>query len=64
MNNLYRSNVKHTKNRGTKAPHSNNTNLKNIKNNTIRSLNEVEYFLNNISHVFKYLKIYNLLKKN
>ncbi len=59
MDNLYN---KYTKNRGTKAPHNNKKNFNKIKDNTIRSLNEVEYFLNNISHIFKYLKIYKLLK--
>ena len=33
-----------------------------IKNNTCRSLNEVEYFLNNL-HTFKnYIKLYKILK--
>lgn len=37
-------------------------NIKNIKYNTIKSLNDVEYFLNNFSNTLKYIKLINLLK--
>ena len=37
-------------------------NIKNIKDNTIKSLNDVEYFLNNFSNTLKYIKLINLLK--
>ena len=60
MNNLYRAN--NTKNKGANAPHTNKKSFKIIKDNTIRSLNEVEYFLNNFSHFLKYLKLYKILK--
>ena len=33
------------------------------KKNTINSLNDVEYFLNNFNHFFKYLKLYKIIKK-
>ncbi len=32
------------------------------KKNTIHSLNEVEYFLNNFNHFLKYVKLYKILK--
>ena len=32
------------------------------KNNTIKSLNEVEYFLNNFNNFIKYVKLYKILK--
>ena len=37
-------------------------NIKKIKDNTIKSLNDVEYFLNNFSNTLKYIKLINLLK--
>ena len=36
--------------------------FKNYKKNTIKSLNDVEYFLNNFRHFLKYVKLYKLLK--
>ena len=33
------------------------------KKNTINSLNDIEYFLNNFNHFFKYLKLYKLIRK-
>ena len=33
------------------------------KKNTINSLNNVEYFLNNFNNFFRYLKLYKLIKK-
>jgi len=33
-----------------------------IKKDTCKSLNDVEYFLNNFSHTLKYIKLINLLK--
>ena len=32
------------------------------KKNTIKSLNEVEFFLNNFGRISKYLKLYKILK--
>lgn len=37
-------------------------NFKSCKNNTINSLNEVEYFLRNIHGFMKYVKLYKLFK--
>lgn len=37
-------------------------NFKLYKNNTIKSLNEVEYFLNNFNNFIKYVKLYKILK--
>ena len=36
--------------------------FKKIKNNTCRSLNEVEYFLNNFHKFKNYIKLYKILK--
>ena len=36
--------------------------LKCLKKDTCKSLNDVEYFLNNFSHTLKYIKLINLLK--
>lgn len=55
MNYLYRSNPS-TKKENQKFC------LKTMKNNTITSLNEVEYFLNKLQHTLKYIKLYKLLK--
>lgn len=33
-----------------------------FKKNTCKSLNDVEYFLNNFSHTLKYIRLINLLK--
>ena len=37
-------------------------NFKTLKKDTCKSLNDVEYFLNNFSHTLKYIKLINLLK--
>lgn len=37
-------------------------NFKCIKNNTISSLNDVEFFLNKLQHTLRYIKLYKLLK--
>lgn len=36
--------------------------FKTCKNNTIKSLTEVEYFLNNFHELSKYIKLYKILK--
>lgn len=54
---------KNTNNRGEKTPpQKSKINFKLYKNNTIKSLNDVEYFLNNFRHFLKYVKLYKLLK--
>lgn len=37
--------------------------FKSYKKNTIKSLNEVEFFLNNFKNFSKYLKLYKIIKK-
>lgn len=50
-------------NRGEKnPPQKNSFNLKLYKKNTINSLKEIEYFLNNSKQFLKYLKLYKILK--
>lgn len=55
INNLYRSNSSVKKEKK-------NLSFKCIKNNTISSLNDVEYFLNKLQHTIRYIKLYKLLK--
>lgn len=38
--------------------------LKNIKKNTINSLNEVEYFLNNFNKFYDTITLFKIFKKN
>ncbi len=62
MNNIYRTN-NYIENRGDISPHKKNKfDFYRIKNNTINSLNSVEYFLNNFNHFIKYIKLYKILK--
>lgn len=49
-------------NRGKKIPPQKKS-FDLYKKNTLNSLNDVEYFLNNFHHFFKYLKLYKILKK-
>ncbi|MBP3801944.1 MAG: hypothetical protein J6I85_08015 [Clostridia bacterium] len=69
MPNIYRINIPQNENRGGNfpPPNSKKTNnkkysFKSIKKNTIKSLNEVEYFLNNFSKLAKCIKIYKIIK--
>jgi len=66
MPNLYRSNIiEENENRGGQKPppkKKKKNDFKTLKNNTIKSLNDVEYFLNNFEHFIKYIKLYKLLK--
>ena len=61
MNNLIFSN-----NRECPPPENNSSkkkfDFKKLKNNTCRSLNEVEYFLNNLHQFTNYIKLYKILK--
>ena len=45
-----------------KKPPKKKFDFKCFKNDTCKSLNDVEYFLNNFSHTWKYIKLINLLK--
>ena len=52
-------------NRGEKKsppPKKKKLNFKICKKNTINSLNEVEHFLRDFNHFFKYVKLYKILK--
>ena len=52
-------------NRGEKKsppPKKKKLNFKTCKKNTINSLNEVEHFLRDFNHFFKYVKLYKILK--
>jgi len=51
-------------NRGEKNhPHKKSFDFNLYKKNTINSLNDVEHFLNNFQHNFKYLKLFKIMKK-
>ncbi len=60
MNNLFLSNF------NSQLPPPNNKkeklDFKKIKTNTIKSLTEVEYFLNDLKKFRNYLKLYKILK--
>lgn len=43
-------------------PKKKKLNFKTCKNNTIKSLNEVEHFLRDFKHFSKYIKLYKILK--
>lgn len=50
-------------NRGEKnPPPKKKFDFKSYKKNTIKSLNEIEYFLNNFQNIAKYIKLYKILK--
>lgn len=66
MNNLFFSNNRKSlpfppENREAPPP-KNKVDLKKLKNNTIKSLNEVEMFLNDFNRFKNYIKLYNILK--
>lgn len=46
----------------THKPPKKKLDFKCLKKDTCKSLNDVEYFLNNFSHTLKYIKLINLLK--
>lgn len=61
MNNLFLSNL----NPGLPPPPDDKkekVDFKKLKSNTINSLNEVEYFLNDLKKFRNYLKLYKILK--
>ena len=47
---------------GKKSPPKNKFDFKVYKKNTINSLNEVEYFLNNFKKFSRYVRLYKILK--
>lgn len=68
MPNIYRINIPKNENRGENISPQNykiksrKHSFKSLKKNTIKSLNEVEYFLNNFSKLAKCIKIYKIIK--
>lgn len=62
MNNLYRANFNARENRGANAPQKKKINFNQMKDNTIQSLNEIECFLCNLNHFWKYVKLYKIFK--
>ncbi len=57
-------NDKNENNRGEKnSPQKKSFDFNCYKKNTINSLYDVEYFLNNFQHYFKYFKLYKIMKK-
>lgn len=50
-------------NRGKKESPKKSFDFNLYKKNTITSINDVEHFLNNFHHYFKYLKLYKIMKK-
>ena len=47
---------------GPKKPKKKNVDFKTLKKNTCKSLNEVEYFLNNFQRFTNCIKLYKILK--
>ena len=63
MNNNF-FNLYEKENRGEKKTNTKkHINFNLYKKNTIASINNVEYFLNNFNSFFKYFKLYKILKK-
>ena len=51
-----------TKKNNQKLPPKKKLDFKTCKKNTLHSLNEVEYFLNNLHRFKNYIKLYKILK--
>ena len=62
MNNLIYSNLNRGLPPGEKPKGKHKFDFKKMKNNTCKSLNEVEYFLNNLHRFKNYIKLYKILK--
>ena len=66
MPNIYKANFYNNfENRSTNHNKDKKKKLgfKDLKKNTIKSLNDTEYFLNNIGFFMKHIKLYKMLKK-
>ena len=64
MPNIYRFNPSENENENRNInKKKNKKDFKSLKKNTIKSLNDVEYFLNNFGQFIKYAKIYKIIKK-
>lgn len=56
--------MENNKNRGDrKPPHKKHLDFNTCTKNTIKSLNEVEYFLNNLHNFTRYIHLYKFFKK-
>lgn len=56
--------MEYNKNRGAKkTPHEKQFNLNFCAKNTMKSLREVEYFLNNLNKFTRYIHLYKFFKK-
>ena len=61
--NSYNKNQNYIKKRGNCCvPHKKSLSFGQIKHNTICSLNEVDYFLNNLNQFWRYVKLYKFFK--
>ena len=61
MQNKMIKNIKNNRG-GNNPPPKKKFNFKHYKNNTIKSLHDVEYFLNNFNKFIRYIKLYKILK--
>lgn len=61
-NNYLENNYRSDKVPPPPPPKKKKLNFKTCKKNTINSLNEVEHFLRDFNHFFKYVKLYKILK--
>lgn len=55
-------NKKNNRGKEKQCPQKKKIDFKCCQKNTIRSLKEVDYFLNNFQYYLKYIKLYKLLK--
>ncbi len=56
--------MEYNENRGDKkTPHKKQFNFKVCGKNTVKSLNEVEYFLNNLKKFTRYIHLYKFFRK-
>lgn len=64
MNNLFKSTTQsaYDTSRSINKNEKKKLDFKTMKNNTISSLNEVEYFLNNFSKISRYMKLFKFFK--
>ncbi len=62
MNNYNLNNNRSSEIKNIKKAKSSKLTLKLCKDNTLKSLYEVENFLNNFNNIFKYIKLYKILK--
>lgn len=63
MNNYLSDNNNEKNNRGEEKTSPKKFDFITYKKNTLQSLKDVDYFLNNFHHYFKYYKIIKFLKK-